>query len=246
MELTTGHGAYIPTTGTFWLAWSADETDPDADVHIFRCGTPTGDDVPVTAETSEGAGDTNITAGQILRVVTTIGAVEMLGVVLVGEETASSSASLNFPSVFTSTFDTYEIVVRNIVPATDNAAIYIRVTTDNGSSYEATNYVSDTFIYRAGASTGLGLTTAVQLMNSQDKDSGRSMTYTIRTYSPASTTLIKNFDGYGNAFSSDGNAYGCCLRADWRVTTAITGFQLIASAGNLESGVVRVYGMAKG
>lgn len=60
MELTTGDSSYIPATGIFWLAWSEDESDPDAAIHLFRVTSVSGDDVSVTAETSEGAGDTNI------------------------------------------------------------------------------------------------------------------------------------------------------------------------------------------
>ena len=60
--------------------------------------------------------------------------------------TASSSASLDFTSLITSTYDVYLIMLDEIMPATNAADLYLLLSGDNGSSFSSSNYayVTDT------------------------------------------------------------------------------------------------------
>lgn len=78
MVLVAGQGARLPSAGDFWLAWSTDYTDPFATIHLFKVTARSTDTLTVTAETTEGGGDTNINAGQKLKAVMSISALDQL------------------------------------------------------------------------------------------------------------------------------------------------------------------------
>jgi len=250
MELTTGDNAFIPTTGTFWLAWSEDETDPDAVVHLFRVTAVSGDDVTVTAETAEGGGDTNITAGAILRVVSTIGAVEMLGLVFLEEKTASASATLDFTTCISSVYDTYEIVFVNVLPATDGAQLLMRMSTDGGSSYDSGgNYQASLWAWHntAGgfsgeASGATSLKVTITMDNTDANYPGADGT--IRLYNPGSNKY-KQVAGQTSFRDSANGQTSCTFKGTYLSTTAVNAFRFLFSSGNITSGTIRVYGLAK-
>lgn len=78
MVLTAGQGARLPSTGDFWIAWSEDQGDPDAVIHLWKVTARSTDIITVTAETTEGGGDTNVSAGETLRAVMSISALDQL------------------------------------------------------------------------------------------------------------------------------------------------------------------------
>src|SRR5690348_10915535 len=56
---------------------------------------------------------------------------------LLEQHTASSSASLNFTTCLSSTYDTYQIFLDQLLPATNTANVLLRVSTNGGSSYDS-------------------------------------------------------------------------------------------------------------
>lgn len=78
MSLTAGQGARLPSAGDFWLAWSEDQSDPDAVIHLWKVTARSTDTLTVTAETTEGGGDTNVSSGETLRAVMSISALDQL------------------------------------------------------------------------------------------------------------------------------------------------------------------------
>ena len=61
------------------------------------------------------------------------------GLVLLEQHTASASASLDFTTGITSTYDQYIVEIIQIVPTTDAVPIALQVSTDGGSSYDTGN-----------------------------------------------------------------------------------------------------------
>ncbi len=59
------------------------------------------------------------------------------GRVLLATATASASASINFTSDIDSTYDVYEFVFTNVVPATDSAELLVRTDASGGASFDA-------------------------------------------------------------------------------------------------------------
>src|SRR3989344_2129528 len=67
--------------------------------------------------------------------------------VLLSTATASNSASITFTGL-SSAYSSYEIVAVDVLPATDSVSLFLRVSTDGGSTYKAGASDYDwTFVY---------------------------------------------------------------------------------------------------
>lgn len=99
MALTAGHGARLPSTGDFWLSW----TNGSGTFRIFKVTARSTDTLTVTAESSEGAGDGNISSGQTLRWDLSLAAINQLRqdiaqTAAYGSATTERAGSLVLPS----------------------------------------------------------------------------------------------------------------------------------------------------
>lgn len=172
------------------------------------------------------------------------------GLQLLEQHTALSSATLDFTSFINSNYDEYEIEFINVVPATNSVAFWMRMSTDNGSSYDSgNNYGWAAWTYRAGGSgqTGSeGGASKIQLGYNTDIDNTATsgITGSIRLFSPQSTALWKMITGE-LAYRSGGNRVDNKIRGSYESTTAITSLQFLMSSGNIASGIIRIYGVAK-
>lgn len=170
--------------------------------------------------------------------------------ILLQQQTASSSASLSFESFISASFDEYIFEFINLVPATNSIAFWMRMGTGAPVSYDtATNYGWAAFTYRAGASgqTGAeGGATKIQVGYNTDIDNTATsgITGSLRLFSPQSTSVWKMVSGE-LAYRSGGNRVDCKTRGSYESTTAITGVQFLMSSGNITSGTIRVYGVSK-
>ena len=168
--------------------------------------------------------------------------------------TASSSASLDFTSLITSTYDVYLIMLDEIMPATNAADLYLLLSGDNGSSFSSSNYayVTDTLTkHNHGDSVSRSSTSArglaqIQLMNSAATNQGAGISGPIYLFSPLNTSLQPSL-----RWSFIGNDNGVNLKvldgaAKEETSSARDAFQIKFSSGNIASGHVRVYGIANG
>ena len=74
MSLTTGHGARLPSSGDFWLAYD----NGAGTVRLFKVTARSTDTLTVTADATEGSGDGNISSGETLRWALTAAALDQL------------------------------------------------------------------------------------------------------------------------------------------------------------------------
>jgi len=74
MTLTSGHGARLPATGDFWLAYD----DGAGTVRLFKVTARSTDTLTVVSDATEGSGDGNITSGETLRWALTAAALDQL------------------------------------------------------------------------------------------------------------------------------------------------------------------------
>src|SRR5690348_3512515 len=74
------------------------------------------------------------------------------GITLVEQHTASNSASLDFTSCISATYDTYKITLTSIIPATNDAKIGFRFNTGSGFD-SGSNYSWEAF-YLGNAASG--------------------------------------------------------------------------------------------
>lgn len=170
--------------------------------------------------------------------------------VLVETKTASASASLDFTSCITSTYDSYVFDFVNVLPATDNQTIHMRVSTDGGSNWLSTsiynyaNYVWKSSSAGAGGSTG---TTSINLLfNNVDADTATpGVTGRMYLHAPGSA-VHKHVTGQFTHFGENSSGFlGAMLAGRITTTSAVNAVQFYFASGNIASGVIRCYGVAK-
>jgi len=173
---------------------------------------------------------------------------------LISTQTASSSSTISFTSGIDDTYDEYVFKFYNIHPQTDNAEFQFNFR-DGGSAYDATK--TTTFFYAdhreddAGASlaydTGRDLAqgTGVAKISRQVRnhnDSGLNGEFNL--FSPSSTTFVKHFIAKNNHVLEGDASINVFTAGYGNVTAAIDGVQFSFSSGNIDSGVIKLYGVS--
>lgn len=172
------------------------------------------------------------------------------GLVLLEQHTASSSASLNFTTCITSTYDLYQIEIVNVVPATNGVSLFLRFSTDGGSTYDSGSNYEYARYFRATNGSGSGNSSSATAtgLAMWDTDLQNTTTLglvaTVKLYNPLSATFHKaaTWDSYGPGAA---NFFAVWWMGRYRSATAVNAFQIIASSGNISSGTVRCYGIVK-
>jgi len=173
---------------------------------------------------------------------------------LISTQTASSSSTISFTSGIDSTYKEYVFRFYDIHPATDNVHFQVNFR-DGSSAYDATK---TTTVFRAYQSEGdveagldydtnadLAQATGVQfLTRNQGNDNDHSCSGTLHLFDPSSTTFVKHFiasvpmSNYAD-YQLIHHVAGYC-----NVTAAIDGVQFSFSSGNIDSGVIKLYGIS--
>lgn len=174
------------------------------------------------------------------------------GGILLSSKTASASASLTFTSSdFDWTlYDVYIFELVNLIPAA-NDDLQIQVSFDGGGTptwQTAANYVYAT----SGASTtavvsfGSAGTTFIQVMNTVGTSTtGGGVSGFIRLAKPANASSYKHFTWTVGGFNNTLYQYQSGFGAYTGAATALLGVKFFASANNLSSGSIYVYGLRK-
>lgn len=181
--------------------------------------------------------------------------------VLLESHTASASSSLDFTTrnasgqsgaTFQSDFDEYLVEVAGLVPATNGVTFLLRFSTDGGSSYDSgSNYTGAGFrASKAGSAAadigGTSISLSGGTGGTQVNTATKSFLSSFKIYNPGSTSLHKrvmgNSSGYDGTANPDFTAH---ITATYASTTAVNAFRVLASSGNIASGTIRVYGVAK-
>lgn len=169
------------------------------------------------------------------------------GMVLLASGTASSSSALTFDGCFSSTYDAYQIQFVDLAVATDNVAILFRWRDAGADVTGATHYTG--FRYQAPVisvggdifanSTSGHLCPYTELGNA----AGECCKLSILAF-PRSTTRKEIFFA-GSYVNYIGNLIQVQGGSTLANTTAMSGFKVLASSGNIASGSIYVYGIPK-
>lgn len=179
---------------------------------------------------------------------------------LLNETTISNDASINFgSSLITDDYDLYDVYVKNLIPATDNVSLQLRLGV-GGSVDTSTNYSTnckmwgtkstdvsenDTFAQTTSAKWHL----TVDEHQSLGTADGESWSGRYRFYNLRSTTFFKGMQGLdsGGVTSDD---YFSIIRQSQHVhkynvnrTSKVDTISIFASSGNLTSGTISLYGI---
>ena len=175
--------------------------------------------------------------------------------------TASSSANLSFVNgssdvVLDNTYPIYVFKFINMHPATDDKNFQFQGSTDGGSSYGVT--ITST-VFRAGhneddstptfgyfAADDLAQSTSYQRLDAgrtgNDSDSG--LVGTLQLFSPSSTTFVKHFIYNGNTHKSNNQSMEAFVAGYFNTTSAIDAINFQFASGNIDSGVIKLYGIS--
>jgi hypothetical protein len=172
------------------------------------------------------------------------------GFTLLEQYTAAASASLNFTTSISSTYDEYLIEFVNVIPVTNAVNLYMRMSTNAGVSYDSgANYGSmNAATNRFGQSQSGSDSGANQIsLNNNGIDNivvNGGVSGTLRLFSPLSTSLHKHVLG---TFAQTSSSFyqSVQIAGAYRSTTAVNAFQFFFSSGNISSGTIRVYGVPK-
>lgn len=175
---------------------------------------------------------------------------------LLQTQTASSSATIDFTSNIDSTYDSYVFKFINCHPSADNINFTFNLSTDGGSNYNVTKTTTFFEAYHSESGTDTDLSyadrdlaqsTGFQQLNGggvqDDNDAGISGY--LHLYNPSSTTFVKHFisSSIGNLHPNS-YAWNSFIAGYGNTTSSIDAVQFKMSSGNIDSGVIKLYGIS--
>jgi len=161
---------------------------------------------------------------------------------------ASSSASLNFTSCLSSSYDAYRITFKDLLTATDSVEVGLRYSTNGGSSYDSGSdydWVTNSTYLASGSSPSTTLAgkhsdTLLQISNSQTSTATGALSGYFVLIGVNSTASYKQLTGFyaNTTWSGQPATQNTTAGGSFNTTTVVNAFQVIASSGNLASGSV--------
>ena len=175
---------------------------------------------------------------------------------LLSTQTASSSATISFTTGLDSTYDEYIFKFINIHPATDGVNFTFNGSTDGGSNYNVTKTTSRFYAYHAENDSGTDLTydtsldlaqsTAFQaLANPVGNDNDQQCSGVLTLFNPASTTYVKHFIANNNNYHNDDYSNTHFTAGYFNTTSAVNAIRFQMSSGNIDDGIIKLYGVKK-
>jgi len=176
------------------------------------------------------------------------------GMTLISEQTASSSATIDFTSGIDSTYDSYVFKFINIHPQTDNVGFSVNFR-DGGTAYDATKTTTNFYAFHDEADSNTGLdyrgdqdlaqgTGFLNLGIPLGADADQNFAGELTLFNPSNTTFVKHFISNSNITGSSNDVHSNYIAGYCNVTTAIDGVQFKMSSGNIDSGVIKLYGIS--
>jgi len=174
--------------------------------------------------------------------------------VLLSTQTASSSATVDFTSSIDSTYKEYVFKFTDIHAASGNADFTVNFR-DGGSNFDATKTTTTFTVSHTEADGGDGLvyrsakdlaqsTSDQPLAQEVSGDNDASTSGYLQLFNPSSTTFVKHFIGVANSLHIGNQSFAIHYAGYNNTTSAIDGVRFKFSSGNIESGVIKLYGIS--
>jgi len=167
-----------------------------------------------------------------------------------------ASSSIDITSGIDSTYDVYEFIFTNIHPQTDDKDFEFQVNAAAGSGFNET--ITSTFFAtwhdEGDSSTHLGYRTAEDqaqgtayqtLYDRVDSANDAATSGILTLYAPSSTTYVKHFVSRLNGMHADSYTMECHAAGYINTTSAIDEISFKFESGNIDAGVIKMYGLAK-
>ena len=178
--------------------------------------------------------------------------------ILLSTQTASASATISFTTGLDSTYDEYIFKFINIHPATNSAHFTFNGSTDSGSNYNVTKTTSTFRAYHQEddlnanlnyeSAFDLAQSTAFQELNyNAGNNNDDNSTGSLTLFNPSSTTYVKHFIarlGYSHTTVTPA-ALDAFTAGYFNTTSAINAIRFQFSSGNIDDGIIKLYGVKK-
>jgi len=175
---------------------------------------------------------------------------------LISTQTASSSSTISFTSGIDSTYDKYVFKFYDIHPTTNNTDFQFQADTGTNTNYnqtitstcfEAFHNEDDSgtprLQYRGAGDQAQG-TGFQDIGGGMGNENDNSTVGTLTIFNPSSSVFVKHFIATTNyVYNSDytDNHY---VAGYINTATPLTRFQFKMSSGNIDSGVIKLYGVS--
>lgn len=172
--------------------------------------------------------------------------------VLISTQTASSSTTVDFANLLTSTYRYYKIIGYNVVPATNATQLYMRFGTGAGPTWVSANYA-----WSGTGANSLGNPTMSGSVSDAQMNLCNSINFnTTNTAAKGTNLVVDIFDPSNASFAKGASAiitgwysgttgnYAILSSGSYNVTGAITSVRFLMSSGNISTGVFQLWGLA--
>ena len=168
----------------------------------------------------------------------------------------SGVSSSSFTSNIDSTYDTYLFKFINIHQSQTSFASFDVGFRDGGSDYDAVKTTAKFELYHseADATSGpsysggddLAQSTSFQRLGLPGYNNDECMVGEMFLFNPSSSTFVKHFISRTNGYYTGSNAsWSEFVSGYCNTSTAIDGVQFKMSGGNIDSGIIKMYGLSK-
>ena len=177
------------------------------------------------------------------------------GLNLISTQTASSSSTIDFTSGIDSTYKEY---IFKFIDCHPSASSYFsfNMSADGGSNYNTTctSTIFSAYHDEADSATALGYnasrdasqsTSFVPLqIDATHNDNDSSWSGTLHIFDPSNTTFVKHFIAQASGVITNPGNTNNFTAGYANTTSAINAVQFSFSSGNIDSGVIKLYGIS--
>tara|TARA_R100001594_G_C3968422_1_gene247223 strand:+ start:197 stop:823 length:627 start_codon:yes stop_codon:yes gene_type:complete len=195
-----------------------------------------------------------------LSAITTPGTLASGAMVLIKSQTASSSSTINFVDgtsdvVLDNTYPIYLFQFINIHPSNDGVYFQFNLSVDSGSNYNVTktSTVFQAYHNEAGSATSLEFqsgsmplrqaTGVQQIASDIGNDNDQNSCGYLYIFNPSSTTYVKHYLAKTQNAHSSNYTQNQFTGGYGNTTSAVDAVQFSMSAGNIDAGKIKLYGL---
>ena len=175
--------------------------------------------------------------------------------VLISEQTASSSGTIQFTSGIDSTYKEYIFKFIDIHPASEYAHFSFQADTGTNTNYNQT--ITST-AWTSTSNEG-GTEAIINYQTASDQAQGTGFQYltdqleadndscaagTLHIFDPSNTTFVKHFIARTQFHQADPSSREYYVSGYFNTTTALTRFQFKMHSGNIDAGTIKLYGVS--
>ena len=191
--------------------------------------------------------------------ITTAGTLATGAMVLIKEQTASSSATISFVDGTSdvdldATYPIYKFEFINLHPSHDNLDLQFNGSIDTGSNYNVTKTTtffraeheegdgSTELAYKTGRDLAQG-TGFATLIGGPGNDNDQATSGYLYLFNPSSTTYVKHFLASLNTSTDDNKSRNSFVTGYFNTTSAVDAIQFKNASNDIDAGKIKLYGL---